>query len=883
MIDIFFFGCAADVAGQSFVDDGVEDYAEKMEDGGKSGEVQRSARLEKLKHDRETEEGFVTPKRRKTTMKFGGQDTDGGKEKADGVGESCVFADGTECTGALEEGGMSARVRRSPRLNKLKDAPETKASFVTPNYQKTKIKIDRGKTDDGNESGLNKTKKQLEERELGFSELGQKTNEVGEGDKSVHDAGNSSGGDCIVGGAEENKGAGGVDKTDAEEVHKPIGLMRAILRIKAAEVQGARDYRGPDMQFVTRAEHGLDTDNKVAANDNDEQNTNLEANDVKKDEIYEARFVCDQEVAKMVEMEAKDSKHDEWNEKEDPKIENEVRAASDGKKEESGGVVFSSAEGAVDDKDEQGVLDGEGKGAVDETDRVFNAAEGKIEHDGMHATILNMQGCSSAGVDLVSGDGFEKAHVVDGKGKAAEDVPPANNNVCEGDTVFDERNLDGPNWSLGMTQIGSQVDVSQEIGCTSGKMDDISRTETERSGDMEATTDLSMVIMVDPVSSYDPAIAIHKGQTGLGSCGGDMYEVEDNIPLANRVRMLAELGAQKRKLPFREKVAAEPNRSPYYIRTVDVGQPITKKETSLWEYIYADESPMHLLSGFCRRKRAMEANVEQGSSSVADVDSPIHMAVELLFRSPNHVQASRSMFKSLNIGNEVSDGIIDCWAEVLNFQEKRKSREAYSRQFFGTKVVFLWMLTSEEGGVEARMHKFRLGIKGAVNRVDYVPDFRNQDIVFFPILEHKHFYLLVFELRDPGIYVVDNDKARQGQLIEDSVYYLHKDTAYKIKDMFVQYLREVGNPRADDIEYCNIQRMPVPWATTANTTDCGVFLMRHMECYMGKKQNFNCGFSTSGARKMAEVRKLRKRYAAHILCSEVNVLLPKIKEDCRIE
>ncbi|KAJ0798156.1 putative Ulp1 protease family catalytic domain, papain-like cysteine peptidase superfamily [Helianthus annuus] len=241
------------------------------------------------------------------------------------------------------------------------------------------------------------------------------------------------------------------------------------------------------------------------------------------------------------------------------------------------------------------------------------------------------------------------------------------------------------------------------------------------------------------------------------------------------------------------------------------------------------------------------------------------------------------MFKSLNVGNEVSDGIIDCWAEVLNFQEKRKSREAYSRQFFGTKVVFPWMLTTDEGGVEARMHKFRLGIKGAVNRVDCVPDFRNQDIVFFPILEHKHFYLVVFELRDPGIYVIDNDKARQGQLIEDSVYYLHKDTAYKIKDMFVQYLREVGNPRADDIEYCNIQRMPVPWATTANTTDCGIFLMRHMECYMGKNQSFNCGFSTSGARKMAEVRKLRKRYAAHILCSEVNVLLPKIKEECRIE
>ena len=36
--------------------------------------------------------------------------------------------------------------------------------------------------------------------------------------------------------------------------------------------------------------------------------------------------------------------------------------------------------------------------------------------------------------------------------------------VCEGDTVFDERNLDGPNWSLGMTQIGGELDVSQDLG-----------------------------------------------------------------------------------------------------------------------------------------------------------------------------------------------------------------------------------------------------------------------------------------------------------------------------------------------------------------------------------------------------------------------------------
>ncbi|KAM0043044.1 hypothetical protein Hdeb2414_s0010g00336651 [Helianthus debilis subsp. tardiflorus] len=189
-----------------------------MEDGGKSGQVRRSARLGKLKHVSEIEEGFVTPKRRKTNMKFG-QDTDGGKDTADVAGESSVLGDGTECTGALEDGGMSLRVRRSPHLQKLKDAPEIEAGFVTPNCRKTNIKIDGKKTDDDNETGFNKTEKQREERKLGCSEVGEEINQGVQGDKIVHDAGNSSGGDSGMGGAEDNKGAGSGDKSDVEEVH----------------------------------------------------------------------------------------------------------------------------------------------------------------------------------------------------------------------------------------------------------------------------------------------------------------------------------------------------------------------------------------------------------------------------------------------------------------------------------------------------------------------------------------------------------------------------------------------------------------------------------------------------------------------------------------
>lgn len=32
------------------------------------------------------------------------------------------------------------------------------------------------------------------------------------------------------------------------------------------------------------------------------------------------------------------------------------------------------------------------------------------------------------------------------------------------------------------------------------------------------------------------------------------------------------------------------------------------------------------------------------------------------------------------------------------------------------------------------------------------------------------------------------------------------------------------------------------WRSKENTTDCGIFLMRHMETYLGKEENWDCGF-----------------------------------------
>ncbi|KAL8209567.1 hypothetical protein R6Q57_006299 [Mikania cordata] len=80
----------------------------------------------------------------------------------------------------------------------------------------------------------------------------------------------------------------------------------------------------------------------------------------------------------------------------------------------------------------------------------------------------------------------------------------------------------------------------------------------------------------------------------------------------------------------------------------------------------------------------------------------------------------------------------------------------------------------------------------------------------------------------------------QGQ---DNEEYKFKDKPYKVKHVFVEYLHNWKHPKAQ-LEDLEITRLQLKWATRVNIKDCGVFAMRHMECFMGGPESeFDCGFA----------------------------------------
>ena len=68
------------------------------------------------------------------------------------------------------------------------------------------------------------------------------------------------------------------------------------------------------------------------------------------------------------------------------------------------------------------------------------------------------------------------------------------------------------------------------------------------------------------------------------------------------------------------------------------------------------------------------------------------------------------------------------------------------------------------------------------------------------------------------------------------------------------------------------KKLDLPWRTTKNKNDCGVFAMRHMESYFGVSaiSKWKMGFGKEGPAQEKLLEKVRKKYAATILLSELN-------------
>nr|KAJ0217622.1 hypothetical protein LSAT_V11C300103630 [Lactuca sativa] len=140
-------------------------------------------------------------------------------------------------------------------------------------------------------------------------------------------------------------------------------------------------------------------------------------------------------------------------------------------------------------------------------------------------------------------------------------------------------------------------------------------------------------------------------------------------------------------------------------------------------------------------------------------------------------------------------------------------------------------------------------------------------MVFFPILRHEHIYLIVMNLKKRAFEVIDNGA-------DDADFDDKYGAVFKpLKKSFLKYLKEISHVKANEMADKSITpvRLTMSWRTVYKKVDCGVFAMRHMESYFGEKCfKWKCGLPKEGGSQEKILEKLRMKYAAAILTSEIN-------------
>ncbi|KAL8214314.1 hypothetical protein R6Q57_003763 [Mikania cordata] len=187
--------------------------------------------------------------------------------------------------------------------------------------------------------------------------------------------------------------------------------------------------------------------------------------------------------------------------------------------------------------------------------------------------------------------------------------------------------------------------------------------------------------------------------------------------------------------------------------------------------------------------------------------------------------------------------------------------------------ILKWMFTTPKIDESIRLVALTKMMFEAVGRIENMRDLKSYDIVIIPILENNHFYVMAFDLKNLGIYLVDNmDKDETVVSIKDHQEYYKKDTPYKVKHMFMKYLKKFQHVKADKMSMQKVTRVDLEWATIGNIIDCGVFAMRHMEMFMGSnRKTFDCGFKTSQKQVKTQIQTLSKKYACRVLLSDINL------------
>ncbi|GJT28988.1 ulp1 protease family, C-terminal catalytic domain-containing protein [Tanacetum coccineum] len=198
---------------------------------------------------------------------------------------------------------------------------------------------------------------------------------------------------------------------------------------------------------------------------------------------------------------------------------------------------------------------------------------------------------------------------------------------------------------------------------------------------------------------------------------------------------------------------------------------------------------------------------------------------DIIFKTSN-MEIQRVAFESMHEGFAITKSVIDVWSIIQNNDERLKNKMRSKYLFCKTGMT-----------ISRNFEEFKRKFEEAMTCTNQT-NLDKFDLVFFPILQAgskaNHFYLIVYNLKTLEVDIIDNKKEESQDIVRR-----YGEIPKRLTTSFGVYLQSVSHPNGIKMSKVKPKIMHMDWKTTTNYLDAGVFVMRHMECFYGRKNRFN--------------------------------------------
>lgn len=178
--------------------------------------------------------------------------------------------------------------------------------------------------------------------------------------------------------------------------------------------------------------------------------------------------------------------------------------------------------------------------------------------------------------------------------------------------------------------------------------------------------------------------------------------------------------------------------------------------------------------------------------------------------------------------------IIDAWGGLLNHNERYRNRDSPRRYFFSTEVMGDATLRTKSKDMNKQYSLFRRNLAASTKHQMDLVRMKDVDLVFFPIVNSNDWCIVVFNLKNPSVEILDNKYAAPTD--DDTMMKAYGYVTDILEMMMIKHLNSIGHPAGRVLDEVGQQRLEMDWQTRHNHKDYRIFMMRHMESYMGNKR-----------------------------------------------